>query len=309
VSELAGPVLAIDIGGTKLAVGIVEPNATVRMRAQVPTPVTDDPDAVWSALEAAIRDLPGVEAVVGVGVGCGGPMVVDTGHVSPVNIPAWRDFPLLERISLDWGGLPIRLHNDAICYALAEHWCGAARGVPNVLGMVVSTGVGGGLILDGRLVEGRSGNAGHVGHVVVDPAGPVCGCGGRGCLEAIARGPAVVAWARGQGWTPAGDGSARELAEAARAGNEIAVAAFSRAGNALGVALASVIQLLDLHVVVIGGGLAQARELLFAPMRAGLAQHAQLDFAKDACVVPGTLGRDAGLIGAAALLRRDYSAR
>jgi glucokinase len=219
--------------------------------------------------------------------------------VSPLNIPAWRDFPLRERLRELADGAPVRVHNDAIALALGEWRWGAGRGHHNVLGMVVSTGVGGGLVLGGRVIDGASGNAGHVGHIVVDPAGPACACGGRGCLEAIASGPRTVARARAAGWTGA-DGVA--LAADARAGDRVAITALARAGEALGIGIASAVAACDVSIVVLGGGLAQAGELLFGPLRAAYARHARLSFARDVPVVPAALGPHAGLIGAATLL-------
>jgi glucokinase len=297
-----GTVLAVDVGGTKLAVGIVGADGQVASSSRGPTPIGADGEAIWVALVALIDALPDVDQVTAVGVGCGGPMVWPTGLVSPLNMPAWRDFPLRGRLQSQFPGLDVRLHNDAPCLAAAEHWIGAGAGVDNMLGMVVATGVGSGLIVDGRLVNGNSGNAGHIGHVVVDQAGPPCSCGGRGCLEAIARGPALVAWARSQGWPPSGDGSARALADDARVGDAAAVATFERAGRAVGVAIASSAALLDLSLVVIGGGVAQSGELLFAPLRAALAEHARIEFLRELRVVPAALGQDAGLVGAAALV-------
>jgi glucokinase len=172
-----------------------------------------------------------------------------------------------------------------------------------MLGMVVSTGVGGGLVLDGRLVNGATGNAGHIGHVVVDPAGPFCVCGGRGCLEAIARGPALAAWAQGEGWRPGqAPVTARDLADDAAQGHPVGVAAMRRAGTALGIAIASATHLCDLEVVAIGGGLAQAGPLLFDPLEEALRIHAGLGYARDVPVVAAALGQSAGLIGAAALI-------
>jgi glucokinase len=295
-----GPVLAIDVGGTKLAVGLVAADGRVVAQARTPTPA--DGEAIWLALGALIDVLPDVDQVAAVGVGCGGPMVWPAGDVSPLNMPAWRGFPLRSRLQSRFPGVPVRLHNDAPCLAAAEHWIGAGVGVDNMLGMVVATGVGGGLIVDGRLVNGNTGNAGHIGHVVVDPAGPRCSCGGRGCLEAIARGPALAAWAMAQGWQPSGDGSARALADDARLGDSVAIAAFERAGRAVGTAIASSAALLDLSLVVVGGGLAQSGELLFAPLRAAVAEHARIDFVRELRVVPAALGQDAGLVGAAALV-------
>jgi glucokinase len=167
--------------------------------------------------------------------------------------------------------------------------------------MVVSTGVGGGLVRGGRVVDGASGNAGHIGHVVVDPEGPDCACGGRGCLEAIASGPRTVAWALANGWHAAvADG--RALVADAAAGEPVAVAALARAGAAIGVGIASALALCDVQIVVIGGGLAAAGELLLEPVRAALARHARLGFTRAVPVVGSGLGPDAGLVGAAALV-------
>ncbi|MFD0540608.1 ROK family protein [Actinomadura luteofluorescens] len=223
--------------------------------------------------------------------------------MSPLNIPAWRGFPLRERLRARYPGLPVRIHNDAVCVAIGEHWLGAGRGHDNVLGMVVSTGVGGGLMLGGRLVNGASGNAGHIGHVIVEPGGPPCGCGGRGCLEAVARGPGLVAWAREQGWRPVGaDATGVELTEDARRGDPVAGAAMRRAGRALGIAIASATHLCDLEVAAIGGGLSQAGRLLFDPLEEAFGEHARMEFARRLRIVPAELGQTAGLVGAAALV-------
>lgn len=299
----SGPVLAVDVGGTKLAAGVVLPSGLVLSATVRPTPPGADAETLWTALrsllETVLRSV-GLP-VVAAGVGCGGPMRWPDGVVSPVNIPGWRDFPLRTRLA-DLLGVPVRLHNDAVCAAVAEHWRGAGRGHPDMLGMVVSTGVGGGLVLAGRVVDGASGNAGHVGHVVVDPAGPVCGCGGRGCLEAVARGPAVVAWAIEHGWAPAAPADGRALAATARAGDAVALAAYERAGTMLGRGIASAVALLDVTVVVVGGGFAASGDLLFDPLRAAYARHAGLPHVRAARVRPAALGAETGLLGAAALV-------
>ncbi|PZG07395.1 ROK family protein, partial [Nonomuraea aridisoli] len=187
-------ILAIDIGGTKMAAGLVTRDGTVVTSRRATTPQGADAETLWRTLTDLIAPLGG--DVEGVGVGCGGPMTWPDGEVSPLNIPGWRRFPLRARLTALFPGLPVRVHNDAVCLAIAEHWKGAGQGTRDMLGMVVSTGVGGGLILGGRLVHGRTGNAGHIGHVVVEPdGGPRCGCGGHGCLEAVARGPALTTWA------------------------------------------------------------------------------------------------------------------
>jgi glucokinase len=304
-----GPALAIDIGGTKMAAGLVERAGRVLTWTQVPTPTGLDAEHLWRTLDALITDVlenAGVDTdgLAGCGCGCGGPMEWPSGVVSPLNIPAWRRFPLRDMLTHRLRGMTVRVHNDAICVVAGEHWRGAGSGRDNVLGMVVSTGVGGGLILDGRLVRGASGNAGHIGHVVVDADnGPPCECGGRGCLEAIARGPALVRWAQAEGWRPdQQDATAKELADDGAQGHPVGIAAMRRAGHALGVAVASAASLCDLEVVAIGGGLSQAGPLLFDPLEETFRIHARLDFTRNVSVVPAALGHSAGLVGAAALI-------
>jgi glucokinase len=303
------PALAIDVGGTKLAAAVVEPGGRLITWAQVPTPRDLDSEPLWRSLDALLDQVLASAGIcspaglAGVGAGCGGPMEWPAGVVSPLNIPAWRSFPLRARLQKRFGPIPVRVHNDAICLVAGEHWRGAGRDAGNVLGMVVSTGVGGGLILDSRVIEGASGNAGHIGHVVVDPDGPECACGGRGCLEAIARGPALVAWAQGQGWRPGQpDATAKDLAGDGAQGHPVGRAAMRRAGRALGIAISSATHLCDLEVAVIGGGLSQAGALLFEPLEESLHAHAKLAFARRLRVVPAALGQSAGLVGAAALV-------
>jgi glucokinase len=304
------PALAIDVGGTKLAAAVVEPSGRLNNWTQVPTPRELDSEQLWHTLEALagqVLDAAGICApadLAGVGAGCGGPMEWPAGLVSPLNIPAWRSFPLGARLRERFAGTAVRVHNDAICLVAGEHWRGAGRGADNVLGMVVSTGVGGGLILDSRVIVGASGNAGHIGHVVVDPEdGPECACGGRGCLEAIARGPALVAWAQREGWRPGQpDATAKDLADDGAQGHPVGLAAMRRAGRALGIAISSATLLCDLEVVSIGGGLSQAGAMLFEPLEESLRAHARLKFARQVRVVPAALGQSAGLVGAAALI-------
>jgi len=306
----SGPALVIDIGGTKLAAGVAEPGGRLITWAQTPTLREVDAEQLWRTLDTLITQvldsarIENPDELAGVGCGASGPMKWPEGVVSPLNIAAWLAFPLRARLQERFGSVPVRVHNDAITMAAGEHWRGAGRGVSNMLGMVVSTGVGGGLVLDGHLIEGASGNAGHIGHVVVDPdTGPLCGCGGRGCLEAIARGPALVRWAQDQGWRPGRpESTAKDLADDAALGHPTGLAAMRRAGRALGIAIASATALCDLEVVSIGGGLSRASALLFDPLEEALRAHAKIGFARDVRVVPAALGQSAGLVGAAALI-------
>ncbi|MQA01585.1 MAG: ROK family protein [Streptosporangiales bacterium] len=304
------PVLAIDVGGTKLAAGVVDRRGRLVVSARKPTPqgrrVTAD--TIWRTLGTLVEEVLDEYGrrpnFAGVGVGCSGPMTWPAGEVSPLNIPAWRDFPLRKLIAERFPRAAVRLHNDAVTMAVGEHWRGAGQGVTEMLGIVVSTGVGGGMILGGELVDGASGNAGHVGHIVVDPQGPDCPCGGRGCLEAVAAGPALVRWAQERDWR-AGQRrrpTARDLSTDAARGHEVATAALRRGGEALGVAVASATALCDFEVVAVGGGLAQAGPLLFGPAEEAFRSHAGMDFTQKVRIVPAALGQQAGLVGAAGLV-------
>lgn len=297
--------LALDIGGTKIAVGLVDDSGTLVHHAKLPTP-DGDAEAIWAVVHSLLTEaVAGAGGHVrGVGIASAGPIDLPTGTVSPINITAWQRFPIVERVSMVVGA-PVRLGGDGLCMALGERWRGAGRGADFLLGMVVSTGVGGGLVLDGAPYDGRTGNAGHVGHVVVDTGGRPCSCGGRGCVETIAAGPRMAQWAREQGWEAPVDADAKELADAAHAGDAIALRAFRRGAVAVAAMIASVAAVCDLDRVVIGGGVAKSGAVLFDPVREALADYAGLAFLADLQVVPADLGGDAGLVGAAALDRID----
>lgn len=293
--------LALDIGGTKIAVGLVDADGRLVHRVQLPTP-DGDAETVWAVVEKLLAEamFKAGRAATGVGIASAGPIDLPNGTVSPINIAEWQHFPIVERVA-GATGLPVRLGGDGLCMALGEQWCGAGRGAQFLLGMVVSTGVGGGLVLDGAPYDGRTGNAGHVGHVVVAPdGGDRCACGGHGCVETIASGPSMVRWARQQGWDGA---DAKVLGEAAAHGDGLAIKAFQRGARAVAATIASVGAVCDLDLVVIGGGVAKSGALLFDPLRAALADYTGLEFLRGLRVVPAELGGDAGLVGAAALAR------
>jgi len=298
--------LCLDIGGTKIAAGLAEPSGALVYTATRPTPVDDGAEAVWAAVAAMITDALDAAggAVSGVGIASAGPVDLASGTVSPINIACWRGFPLRERVAAmirGAPGVPVRLGGDGVCMALGEHWLGAGRRARFLLGMVVSTGVGGGLVLDGAPYDGRTGNAGHVGHVVVEPDGRPCACGGRGCVETVASGPSMARWAAEHGWSAPPGAGAKELAQAAAGGDALALAAFRRAATALAAMIASVAAVCDLDLVVIGGGVAKSGDLLFGPLRAALSGYAGLSFVSGVRVVPAELGGEAGLAGAARL--------
>lgn len=287
-------VLAVDVGGTKVAAGLVDD--TGRLGAHTTRP-TNGNGAVFDAIADAVTEVTDGAELVGAGVASAGPVDTVAGTVSPINIPTWQGFPLRDRVRalID---APVRLAGDGLCMALGEHWAGAGAGSAAMLGMVVSTGVGGGLVVDGRPLGGHSGNAGHVGHVVVEPDGAPCACGGRGCVETVASGPNLVCWANARGWTGTDAG---QLADDARAGEPVPLAAFRRAGWAVGLAVVATGAVCDIEVAVIGGGVGQVGDLLLDPVRETVAEYGRLSYLRALRVVPAALGTAAGLYGAAAL--------
>ena len=288
-------VLAVDIGGTKLAAAVVDETGALLAREQTPTRGSDA-ETLFATLTGLIDEVVSDTGrpLSGCGVGAGGPMTIGGELLSPLNIAAWRRFPLRRRLAehLD---VAAWVDNDAKALALGEGWRGAAAGHRDHLAMVVSTGVGGGIVLDGRLLDGASGNAGHIGHVNVVPDGRPCACGARGCLEAEASGTAIAAM------------TGRPAAEAPE---EIKV----RTGELVGRAVGSVAALLDLPLVTVAGSVALGfGDVFFATAQDAVDRHTTIDHAHGTRIGPGALGGDGPLIGAAAVawraLGRDIGAR
>jgi glucokinase len=267
--------------------GLVTRDGRIVDRARTTTPASADPEDVFGALAGVVTEvLDRADARPAIcGVGCGGPMEAGGATVSPLNIHGWRRFPLRRRLT-ELVGMPVAVDNDAKALALGEGWRGAARGHADYLAMVVSTGIGGGIVLDGRLLDGSGGNAGHIGHVVVEPDGRDCVCGGRGCLEAEASGTAIEAV------------TGRPAAEADAAVRR-------RCGTLVGRAVASVACLLDLQLAVVAGSVALGYgEEFFGAARAEIELRCGLDFARPTRIEPGGLGADGPLVGAAAVALR-----
>ena len=285
--------LAVDVGGTKLAAAVVGSEGEVLNEARRPTPRRPGPDdaetlfaALAELITSVLADVPRATPLL-CGVACGGPMTVGGEEVSPLNIPGWRGFPLRRRLA-ELTSLPTAVDNDAKALALGEGWRGAAAGCRDFIAMVVSTGVGGGIVLDGRLLDGASGNAGHIGHVNVVPNGRVCACGARGCLEAEASGTGIAA-ATGR--------------PAAEAGPDVV----ARTGRLVGRAVGSVANLLDLRLAVVGGSVALGFGApFFAAAQREIERRSRLEFSQGARVVPAALRQDGGLVGAAAVAYRAF---
>ena len=303
--------LAVDFGGTKVEAALVDDQGRLLEGSRFRKPTgreltaTELENSVIEVLQAALGSAPDDITLTGVGIGSAGPIDRATGRVSPLNVPQWRDYPLRDLVDKTvteaHGPIPVRLEMDGVAITLAEHWIGAARGVANVMGMVISTGIGGGLILDGRVVTGPTGNAGHIGHLEV---GGIVGedtFGNAYALESIASGPHTVSWARQHGFTGL---TGEDLAGAYADGDEIAARAMARTAEAVGQVIASATALLDLELVAIGGGFSHATPDLFTMIRRVTAAH-YFPFVRKVRVVPSGLSSEGPLIGSAALIHRS----
>lgn len=274
--------LAVDIGGTKLSVGVVSGSGEILSHGRALTPQTQ----VWSTLSELIASQMAASEVelVACGVGCGGPMSPNGDFVSTLHIPEWRDFPL--RASLEkLVQMPVYIDGDAKALVQGEVWCGAVAGQTDVVGMVVSTGVGGGIISGGKVLDGRSGNAGHIGHVIVVPDGRLCACGSRGCLEAHASGRSIEVITG----KPAAQASQQVVQET---------------GRLVARALVSVGATLDVRSAVIAGSVALGFGApFFEAVQSELDRSAKIGFIDGFKVCPAGLGPLSPLVGAAAVAR------
>lgn len=274
--------LAVDIGGTKLSVGVVSTTGEVLSHGRALTPQVN----VWQALQELIKDQVTNSSVdlIACGVGCGGPMAPQGEYVSTLHIPEWRDFPLRAKLQ-ELVQLPVYIDGDAKALVQGEVWCGAVAGQTDVIGMVVSTGVGGGIISQGKVLDGRSGNAGHIGHVIVVPDGRLCACGSHGCLEAHASGRSIEAITG----KPAAQASAQVIAET---------------GRLVARALVSVGAAVDLRSAVIAGSVALGfGKPFFESVQSELDRSAKIGFVQGFSVCPAGLGPLSPLVGAAAVAR------
>ena len=292
--------LGVDVGGTKIAIALVDGKLGVSERIDVPSFATDGFE-LWDRIADATKEIlsKADTEVVGIGIGSAGPIYPNPGTVSPVNIPVWRDFPLVECFRDVFQIERVSLHGDAMALAHAEHKIGAGVGSRNMLGIVVSTGIGGGLILDNQLFEGETGNTSYFGHSSINFQGKLCVCGRTGCVETYASGPNMVALAKELGWQGTSD-SFIEVAASARAGDAFALQAIETGSKALAVGLVNFVGSLDIGHIVIGGGVAQAGDIYWNPLLKHIRAEAEFyGFLGDLKVSPAKLTTDAGLIGAA----------
>lgn len=301
--------IAVDLGGTKIEACAVDDDGSIlaHSRVRAPTGAASNAEslraAVRSVVTEAIDALPNGESVLGIGIGSAGPIDVAAGTAAPLNLPGIGRFAVVEAVRgslpASLTGLPVRLALDGLCIALAEHRWGAGRGVETMLGMVVSTGIGGGIISRGVPLRGSTGNAGHIGQIEVAGFTPPGRHGLEATVERVASGPNVVQWARQHGWL---GHTGEDLAADYRAGHEVAVRAVERSAAAVGSAILSATALLDIDLVVIGGGFSAVTPRYVDLVRDARDRHGAFPFQARARVVKAQLGGDSPLLGAAALV-------
>ncbi len=309
--------IGVDVGGTNVKVALVDKTGSIVYSDTVPTRAEMGYEYTISNIITAIRNLMkeskvSKDLIEGIGFGFPGQIDCDNGIVRLApNIPGWVNIPIAEIVSKEFE-IPVKVDNDVRCAALAELNYGAGRGAKNLICITVGTGIGSGLIINGKLVRGASNAAGEIGHIKLQmEGGPICGCGDTGCLEAFASGPSIVALA--EEYIKGGKSTKyRELAnpditpyivaEAAKQGDVVAKKIFEIMGNYIGVGLASVVNLLNPEKIVIGGGVADAGDLLFIPLKETLKKRTMPIQGSAVEVVHAELGNTAGVIGASLLI-------
>jgi glucokinase len=306
-------VLAIDIGGTKLAAGIVDAEGRILVRGEVPTAAAEGPERVLARTIQLAKDVlsrSGLrpEAIRRIGIGCAGPVDRQAGLIlNPPNLPRWLRVPLVEYVEKALGP-PAVLENDANAAALGEFRYGAGQGAQSLVYLTVSTGIGGGIILDGKIWHGLKDGAGEVGHMTLVPDGPICGCGNTGCLEALASGPSIarraretLATGRQSRLRELPDFTAADVARLAREGDPVAVEVWDGTVRYLGLGVAAIVTILAPERVVLGGGVTETGDFLFVPLRREVRQRVKLVAVESVPILPAALGRDVGILGAAAV--------
>ncbi len=302
--------VAVDIGGTHIRVAVYEPDSIIPIAHERTRSLATEP-GVYNRLEKAVEAVWPNEQVKAIGMASPGPLDPHTGTIlATPNIPEWKNFPVAPKLSQHFG-VPTYLDNDANMAGLAEWQYGAGKGHQNVVYLTISTGIGGGVISHGCLLQGFRGMGAELGHMIIDPEGPLCGCGKRGHVESFCSGPSIARFVKEQ--ISAGTKSTlqtqpnlapAQIAEAARAGDALAIAAFERAGHYLGIAVANYLAIFDPSILIFGGGVSQAGELLFKPFEASLRKNVfHPHYLDDLVITKAALGDDAGLLGALALAR------
>ena len=288
--------LGIDIGGTKTIVAIAGDDGVILAQDRISTPREQGPSAVLSKIERSVRGLLTHHSslITSIGIGCGGPLDPERGIIlTAPNLPGWENLPLADYFSKAFGA-PAYLDNDVNLAALAEARKGAGVGVDHLAYFNIGTGIGGGIVIGGKLYRG-CGNAGEFGHQVILPDGPPCLCGRHGCLESLASGTSITRRAKESGLDFS---TAEEVASAAREGDVAARRIMDETAGYLGLGVANVVNILNPRMVILGGGVMKAADLLLDGIRRTVDERAMTQLAKDVQIVPGILADQAGITGA-----------
>ena len=303
-------IVAIDIGGTHIRVAVYEPEGIIPIAHERTRSLAKEP-GVYDRLVQAIESVWPTEPVSAIGIASPGPLDPHKGVIlATPNIPEWKNFPLTPKLSEHFG-VPVYLDNDANMAGLAEWQYGAGKGHDDLVYLTISTGIGGGVISNGHLLQGYRGMAAELGHMIVEPNGPPCGCGHRGHVESFASGPSIVRYVNEQ--ISSGEKTSLhagpklspvQIAEAAHQGDSLAISAFERAGFYLGIGVANYLAIFDPSILIFGGGVSQVGDLLFKPFEESLRKHTfHPHYLDDLIITKAALGDDAGLLGALALAR------
>ena len=302
--------VGVDLGGTNIVSGLVDEEGRILARDKRPTRQDLGLDGSLGQMKESIRTVVGQagDSVRAIGIGSPGPIDPFEGVVlEPENLPAWRNVPLVRIVEEEFG-VPAFLDNDANVAALGEQWQGAGKGVGFFMCVTLGTGIGGGAVLDGKLLQGFNGNAAEIGHITIDYDGPPCPCGNRGCLELYASATGIVRRTKERMererpetslWEKFENLTAKDISQAAHEGDEFARRMYEETGFLLGVGLVSAINLYNVEVIALGGGMAHAGEILFEPVRRTVRERALPGVRDKVRIVPSQLGDDAGLLGAA----------
>jgi glucokinase len=302
--------VAVDIGGTHIRVAVYEPDSIKPIRHERTRSLAQEL-GVYDRLEQAVAAVWPKEKVSAIGIASPGPLDPHTGTIlATPNIPEWKNFPVAPKLAQHFG-VPVHLDNDANMAGLAEWQYGAGKGHENLVYLTISTGIGGGVISHGCLLQGFHGMGAELGHMIIDADGPPCGCGKRGHVESFCSGPSIARYVNEQleagkpsTLQPQPNLSALQIAEAARTGDALAIAAFERAGHYLGIAVANYLAIFDPSIVIFGGGVSQVGELLFKPFEESLREYTfHPHYLDNLVITKAALGDDAGLLGALALAR------
>lgn len=317
-------IIGVDVGGTTIKMALLSKEGEILHKLEADTPKGDEDRAIAVIDEMITTILANASAtksqILGVGVGVPGPVDTEKGFVHKVVNIGWVETPLKEKLE-KLTGLPVYVDNDANVAALGEMWKGAGQGAKDLVMITLGTGVGGGVILNGKVISGVNGVGGEIGHITMTPkSGPPCNCGKKGCLETYASATAIIR----EGTKLAASGrsqhlsnvlnteyklKAKDVFDAAHAGDAAAIGVIDEVAGYLGLAFSHLVNILDISKIVVGGGVSAAGDILFSRIRESFKDYVCFPFLADTCqIVPATLGNDAGVIGAGWLVYEKQEA-